>query len=150
MASFQSIVQNFSLLKHIIVVIFFHALLFSPTWIFSQDYGYHIEQIDMEDGLAGGVIYTVYQDRQGYIWIGTINGLFKYDGFQFKRYSQLRNKNSIKGREVKDIVQDDLGNIWLAIWGGNGLQRYDPKEDKFYSYKHDSSNLFSISGDWVN
>ncbi len=118
--------------------------------LFSQEKSYHVKLYGVEEGLVGNGIFKIFQDSKGVIWLGTNNGLINYDGFRFKRYRQLRNMNSIIGREIEDIEEDKYGNIWLAVMGGRGLQRLDPLTNKFYAYRYDSTNHYSISGNFVN
>ncbi len=62
---------------------FFLSLLIIHTY--SQDYNFR--NFNSEDGLSQSYIYTIIQDKKGYLWIGTGNGLLRYNGFGFENYS---------------------------------------------------------------
>jgi len=67
-----------------------------PTYMLSQSWS--VQHFDTEDGLAGNITYNVLQDKDGYIWIPTNNGLCRYDGIEFKLYdSPLIMNNEILG-----------------------------------------------------
>ncbi|MFP2997352.1 two-component regulator propeller domain-containing protein [Spongiivirga sp. MCCC 1A20706] len=71
------------------------------------------------DGLPHNITYGIFQDSKGYIWIGTDNGLAKYDGREFKT---LNTDDGLRSNYIIDIIEDDKTNqMILASWGG-GLQ----------------------------
>ena len=61
-------------------------LLFTPAVLKAQDRNIRFEQLSLEDGLSQSVVNSVYQDSRGFIWIGTQDGLNRYDGYKFKVY----------------------------------------------------------------
>ena len=87
-----------------------------------------------KDGLPGTQINKILVDQFGYIWIGTINGLARYDGYSFKRfYEDPNNLHSIKGLNVWSIFEDSKGRIWIGTSPGK-LNVYDPATQKFREY----------------
>ncbi|MGB5387735.1 MAG: two-component regulator propeller domain-containing protein, partial [Eudoraea sp.] len=116
---------------------------------YPQEYGFNIEKIDGSSGFSGNGVLSMAQDERGIMWFGTINALFEYDGFQFKRHQQLKNKNSLIGRFVKGLAADQAGNLWITIFSDYGLQRLDLASGKFYQYSHEKTNPNSISSDNV-
>jgi ligand-binding sensor domain-containing protein/serine phosphatase RsbU (regulator of sigma subunit) len=64
------------------ILLFFFSVLTSQ--VFSQDYNFR--NFSSEDGLTQSYVYTIIQDVHGYLWVGTDNGLFRYDGFKFQNY----------------------------------------------------------------
>jgi ligand-binding sensor domain-containing protein len=65
-------------------------------------------------------------DRFGYVWAGTINGLVRYDGYEFKRfYSNPNDTTSIHGLPVYSLFEDHTGQIWIGT-GPSFLNVYDP------------------------
>lgn len=65
---------------------------------------------DVSDGLANPTIHSIYQDRDGFLWIGTESGLSRYDGTHFKTFTV---KDGLEGNEVFGLIQDKKGRIWL-------------------------------------
>lgn len=85
---------------------------------------YRAETITSRDGLSDNRVTCFLKDRDGFIWVGTKNGLNQYDRHSFTIFRPSR-KNSISSEAINDIVQDDQGIIWVATM--QGLNRYDPK-----------------------
>ncbi len=87
------------------------------------------------DGLPSAEVGEVLVDRFGYIWAGTINGLARYDGYEFKRF--LNNPNdpySIKGLVVWSLYEDSKGMIWVGT-SPSYLNRYDPATRAFRQFE---------------
>lgn len=83
-----------------------------------------------KEGLSNGYINTFLQDRRGFIWVGTSNGLNRFDGISFKTYYlNPKDSTSIPGSSVNAMVEDKHGNIWVMT--NNGLCVYDRKKDEF-------------------
>ena len=68
------------------------------------------KQYDVQDGLASPTIHSIFQDRDGFLWIGTESGLCRYDGTHFKTFTV---KDGLQGNEVFGMIQDKKGRIWL-------------------------------------
>lgn len=99
--------------------------------------------IDQEPNSA---VYAIEEDENGRLWFGTINGVVTHD-FQNKRtkkYFPSDDPNSLSNPLVKDIHKDELGNIWLASWGG-GLHLYQPNQDNFKRFQHNPYDKNSLS-----
>lgn len=109
----------------------FFALLASFT--FAQNEIYKFNQITGANGLSQNSVVAIHQDKLGQVWIGTRDGLNKYDGVEFKVYRhQKENENSISNNGILCIEEDKDGFIWVGT--SFGLNRYDPKKDSFKSY----------------
>jgi ligand-binding sensor domain-containing protein len=77
------------------------------------------EHFTSENGLSENVVYAVFQDSKGYLWIGTHDGLNRYDGCGFKKFRHdPADSNSLPDNTIKSICEDGQGNIWLATNGG--------------------------------
>src|SRR6476469_1411047 len=101
-------------------ITFLRALIFSLTF-FSYCHSYaqlnskYLTQYSESDGVPGSQVNAVLPDRFGYIWIGTINGLARYDGYEFKRYySNPNDSSSIKGLIVWSLFEDHKGQIFIG------------------------------------
>lgn len=102
-----------------------------------------------QDGLVSNQTYNVLQSRQGFIWVGTGEGLVKFDGLEFKTYGHDADKpNSLAANYLFGMREAKDGILWLSIWGG-GLDKFDPFTETFTHYRHDPANPNSLSGNFV-
>jgi ligand-binding sensor domain-containing protein/signal transduction histidine kinase len=110
-------------------------LLFaSPS--FSQLNSNHLTLYTEKDGLPGTQINKIIVDQFGYIWLGTINGLARFDGYTFKRfYEDPNNPGSIKGLNIWSLFEDSKGRIWVSASPGK-LNLYDPATQLFREYPY--------------
>lgn len=116
---------------------------------FSQDRNLKFEHIGTREGLSQINVSSIIQDSRGFIWIGTRDGLNRYDGYGFVIYKHsIKDDNSLSSNLVSDIAEDKDGNIWLATLFG--LNKLDRKTGKFVHYFHDSTNPNTISSNFVN
>lgn len=81
------------------------------------------------EGLNNERVTSVGQDKYGFIWIGTYNGLHRYDGVNFKVYSNTKDSTSIQNSRIEKIFRDRKGNLWIGT--ANGLCRYNWRQDNF-------------------
>jgi two-component system sensor histidine kinase ChiS len=106
-------------------------------------------QIGTSEGLSQSVINCILQDRQGFIWIGTQDGLNRYDGYTFKIFRPgSDDPQSINDRWINTLFQDKQGYIWIGTRLG-GLNRYDPSTGKFTHFINDPENVSSLISDRV-
>ncbi|MCH8293261.1 hypothetical protein IH992_19430, partial [Candidatus Poribacteria bacterium] len=82
------------------------------------------ETYSVKAGLAGSNVNAILQDRQGYLWFGTMNGLSRFDGIEFDSFGT---DDGMAGDRIKAIMQDRLGRLWF---GGDGLTLYDSRSFK--------------------
>ena len=94
------------------------------------------------DGLPDERIRSIYQDKEGFLWVGTMNGLCKYDGYSFYKYYKTGSNNSISGNWIFAICEDSLQNIWIGTL--EGLSCFDKKREVFTNYLHDSADTTSL------
>jgi len=101
-----------------------------------QDEGLYFTSMKMKDGLPGSTIMAIEQDEHGFIWIGTNEGLCRFDGTQFKVYRhEPTNTNSLTDNFIQNLHFDLNGNLWIMT--SNGLNVYDLEKHKFIRYKSD-------------
>lgn len=90
------------------------------------------QSLSINDGLSQGMIYDMLEDRNGFMWFATKDGLNRYDGYNFKIFT---NKNtdsfSISGNLCTALHEDKQGRLWVGT-ATNGLNLYDPRTQKFY------------------
>lgn len=126
------------------------SLFFLPYPIFAQNQQLHFDHLGTDRGLSDLNPTCILQDSRGFIWIGTANGLNRYDGYKFKVFKNDRKDTaSISNNYIKDIAEDKNGNIWVATVGG-GLNMFDRRADRFYHYLHNDKNESSLSDNFIN
>ncbi len=107
------------------------------------------ERVVTEEGVSTGTIHQIFQDRVGFIWLATGNGLIRYDGYSFLTYiHDPDDPNSISGNDVRCIVEDPEGNLWIGTLG-YGLNYFVRDEDRFVPYRHDPSDPGSLPWDEI-
>ncbi|MBK9600612.1 MAG: hypothetical protein IPO36_02035 [Anaerolineales bacterium] len=95
------------------------------------------EHLTIEDGLSQNAGLAIFQDSRGYLWIGTQDGLNRYDGYGFKIYKHdPDDPNSLSHNSILSMGEDKNGSLWIGTWGG-GLNRYDPATETFTRYLTD-------------
>ena len=91
------------------------------------------QRIGLQQGLSHSTITAMGQDRQGYIWIGTPDGLNRFDGYAFRVYRHNpANAGTPAYNDVRTIRFAPDGTLWVA--GINALSRYDAVNDRFTNY----------------
>ena len=105
------------------------------------DAKYSAEQLDNTNGLSNSSVNTIFQDSQNLLWIGTWDGLNRYDGHSFKIFRpELNNENSLTNQVILKIDEDNTGHIWVLTV--HGLNRYDKKSNTFNRYYFSTFNKF--------
>ncbi|MCB9015910.1 MAG: hypothetical protein H6541_08965 [Lentimicrobiaceae bacterium] len=111
-----------------IKAIFTGLFLLSCLWCSAQQYtflGYSIA-----DGLSQSVVNCMYQDSRGFIWVGTQNGLNRFNGYGFEVYTYAPgDSTSIANNWIFAIAEDKNADLWIGTKGG--LVKYLRKEDRF-------------------
>jgi signal transduction histidine kinase/CheY-like chemotaxis protein/sugar lactone lactonase YvrE/HPt (histidine-containing phosphotransfer) domain-containing protein len=99
------------------------------------------------DGLPQSTVMSTLQDSQGFVWMGTEDGLVRFDGDQLQRYAHSRtDKNSLPGNFVWDIAEDARHDLWIAT-KDSGLARWSRATDTFTTFRHDAGNPQSLASD---
>src|SRR5438045_2454074 len=98
-----------------------------------QNSAFPFEILTSKDGIADNTVNAITQDAQGFIWIGSEEGLTRYDGYSFVTYRHTEdNKESISDNEIYAFCIDKEGSLWIGT--GNGLNRYDAINDRFETF----------------
>jgi signal transduction histidine kinase/ligand-binding sensor domain-containing protein/DNA-binding response OmpR family regulator len=105
-------------------------LIFGPICIYAQSVNMGFRHITYKEGLLQSPINSLIQDRDGYIWIGNLSGLSRYDGSSFTNFRQNDADNTqISHNRINKIFEDRAGRMWVAT--GGGLNLYDKKTESF-------------------
>ncbi len=137
--------------KHLsIPVLIIIILIHSIGVIYSQTEQYKFRHLTTEDGLSHHEVTCILKESRGFMWFGTLNGLNRYDGYNFKVYRHLSNDTtSLSDDRVISLLEDTNGNLLVGTITG-GLNRLDVETEKFTCYKNDPENPNSLSHDRVN
>lgn len=123
-------------------------LILIPFIVLSQDNSIRFSINTIDDGLSQSSVYTITQDKQGFIWMGTLDGLNRFDGYNFKKfYAEEGNPTSLSSNLIKQIIQDDQGYIWIAT--DEGLNKFNPRTEEFTQYLHSETNEKTLSSNKI-
>ncbi len=115
---------------------------------------FQFKHIGVEEGLHQKTIYSILQDRRGYLWLGTNEGLVRYDGYRFKTYSKhMDDSTSLSNNHINCLFEDSRGWLWAGT--EDGLNYYNPNTETFVRLrtfpekfgKENPNTIFSISED---
>lgn len=108
-----------------------------------------MSQLGVEDGLPQSQVTALAQDSTGFMWLGTQEGLARYDGHKIKSYKHdPEDPKSLSGSFITALHVDREGRLWIGT-GENGLNRYDSASDSFVHYRHDPEDSRSIGFDGI-
>ena len=134
--------------KRVVALSWFMLLSLSCYQLPAQDKGY-FDHITTEEGLSQNDVNCIYQDKRGFMWFGTHDGLNKYDGYRFTIFKPDANKpGSISSNLIYSIDGDSDGNLWIGTTG-SGLSRFDSHLEQFTNYKYQADNPKSLSNDYI-
>src|SRR5689334_6437267 len=108
----------------------FILLLFCSLTGLSQNQSFNFEHMGTHEGLSQINVLCIFQDSRGFMWVGTMDGLNRYDGYNFTIYrNDAQDNNTIVGNYVTDITEDKNGDLWIATL--DGLSKFDRKKESF-------------------
>jgi ligand-binding sensor domain-containing protein len=106
---------------------------------------FYFRNISVEDGLSQNMVYSIFQDKTGFIWFGTMDGLNRYDGIQYRIFKNEReNPKSISSNRIFSILQDEENKIWIGT--ANGIDIYDPINERFTKFDTKTTEGNEIKG----
>lgn len=134
---------------HLKLYLFFISCFFSIT-LTAQFNNLKFENLDTADGLSSSTCLEIFQDKAGYLWFGTIDGLNKYNGYDVEVFRPIFNDStSISNIRVNSITEDNNGNLWVGTNNGlNVLNKNNNKFTRINIYQKELSK--STSNDVIN
>ena len=115
----------------------------------AQERALRFDRVTVEDGLAHGTVRAIHQDARGFMWLGTDEGLNRYDGYHFRSYRHdPDDPRSLSGNNVQAIYSDSRGQLWIGTNSG-GLDRLRDDGGTFAHYRHDPDDPTSLSDNEV-
>ncbi|HYG37900.1 MAG TPA: two-component regulator propeller domain-containing protein [Cytophagales bacterium] len=120
-------------MKNILVV-----LLITLTHFLNAQSNFVFDHINSEQGLSNNGVSAILQDKKGLMWIGTFNGLNRYNGYEIKTYfNNPLDSNSIGDNRITCMLEDRKGNLWIGTHQG-GLNLYNRDKDNFIHFSTQS------------
>jgi ligand-binding sensor domain-containing protein len=126
--------------KYIFGVIFF--LIAGSVISFGQNNWISLKfnHLTTKNGLSNSEISCIVQDRFGYIWFGTMDGLNRYDGYKFKVYKRISAQPGVlTDNIIKTLHLDKKGRLWIGT--SRGISRYNENQDDFTNFIFDTINI---------
>ncbi len=121
-----------------------YFLFFFSINSYSQKDTYVTTQYSAKDGLPHNKVSSLTFDKQGFLWISTANGLFRYNGYEFDEYAKIKaDTNIINSPSLKSVLADSKGNIW-AGYSANGVSRYNTIDQSTLSFFPDFKDLKAV------
>jgi len=99
----------------------------------------------LQKGLSQNTVNCLLQDRQGYMWFGTWDGLNKYDGYKFTIYNT---HTGLSNETINTLLEADDGKIWIGT--ENGLNCINRQTGEIETFYHDPDDTTSLSNNWIN
>lgn len=129
-----------------IIIIF----LLSAACITAQMDRYKFQRISIQEGLSQSTVNCILQDNFGFLWIGTQDGLNRYDGYSFNVYRHNYLKaSSVSDNNIITMYISRRGDFWIGTEAG-GLNKFDRNSEEFISYTHqDGKNSISDNYIWA-
>lgn len=104
--------------------------------------------LSLDQGLSQSVVNAIWQDRQGFLWLGTQDGLNRYDGYTFKVFKNNPNDPySLSNNYIYALAEDAQGDLWVGT--SHGLNRFDPMSETFTVFSHDPTDANTISSNII-
>jgi two-component system sensor histidine kinase ChiS len=103
------------------------------------------DRLSLEEGLSQSVVHTILQDSLGFVWIGTQDGLNRFDGYEFQVYKQdPEDPSSISSNYILALAEGPGGDLWIGTSGG-GLNRFDRETGEFIHYTDQQDSQKGLS-----
>lgn len=103
------------------------------------------EKRTLRKGLSQNTVYSILQDRQGYLWFGTWDGLNKFDGLKFTTYNK---ENGLSNEVINCLLESEDGNLWIGT--ENGLNFLDRQSGQIKVFQNNPNDSTTLSDNWIN
>jgi ligand-binding sensor domain-containing protein/signal transduction histidine kinase/DNA-binding response OmpR family regulator len=108
----------------------FMLLMLFGSWELAAQTNLNFKRLTIDEGLSQNTVFCIMQDKVGFMWIGTEDGLNKYDGYEFKSFKHENdNANSISSSQINAMIEDSKGNFWIGT--SEGLNLFDRNTEHF-------------------
>ncbi|HEY2720787.1 MAG TPA: two-component regulator propeller domain-containing protein [Chitinophagaceae bacterium] len=125
------------------------CVLFGNAGLAQQFPNIQFNYLTEKEGLSNNEVDYISQDSEGFIWIGTVDGLNRYDGYRVKHFFHSpANENSLVNNCVFNVVPDNKDHLWITT--REGLSIYDKRNGVFHNFRHNPADSSSIDNDQYN
>ncbi len=134
------------------IILFIYLILFALI-VQAQKPRIKFEKLSVENGMSQSSVLSIMQDSQGFMWFATLDGLNKYDGYDFKVYWNSQTKEHTISDNMVNVLFETKDKTNPTFWIGtaaNGLCKYNKLKDNFESFKHSQYKENSISNNNIN
>ncbi len=126
---------SLSIMRMLLLVVF----VLSYSALYAQHPVFKATRLTLQDGLSDNMVLCALQDKQGFMWFGTRNGLNRYDGYHITVFRHNRNDPySLSNESIQSLFEDSRGRMWIGT--AEGLNMFDPVLERFTYYQSDSRN----------
>lgn len=126
----------------VVLVLLLHSI------VTGQTNRLRFDKLTAEDGLSSNHISYIFQDKKGFLWISTQDGINRYDGYDFKHFRHLPgNTNSLSDYAAGHIYEDLEGNFWIAT--RNGLNVFNPDTETFIHYNPQKDSTILLGSEKI-
>ena len=131
----------------------FANVVYAQVWKNKAEKSFNLKNFSIQtytthDGLPSKNTTSALRDKRGFMWIGTENGLCKFDGYSFKAFVNLPgDTTSITSNYINTVIEDKKGQIWVGTM--DGLNLFDPQTEKFRRFYHKENVNNSLSNNKV-
>jgi signal transduction histidine kinase/ligand-binding sensor domain-containing protein len=121
----------------------------SSFWATAQLNTIKFEHYTSNAGLSQPTVKCIQQDKQGFLWFGTIKGLNKFDGLQFTSYfHNAQDSTSLTSSHITSLFEDSRGNLWIGT--PQGLNLFNRSANNFQQFRHDVEDRNSLPHNYIH
>lgn len=116
------------LYKKVLMIIFFVSNIIAPTILHGQQYSFN--HLSVDEGLQNNVVFSITQDKEGFMWFATLTGIERYDGNNFKHFKVPNYYRKADEFAQVNFISNDIKNrLWAT--SNNSLLKYNPNTESF-------------------
>ena len=105
--------------------------------------------LSLDDGLSQSIVEAIHQDRRGFLWFATEDGLNRWDGYRFTVFrNDPADARTLSYNDLKALAEDGAGALWVGTFEG-GLNRFDPATGLVERFRHDPADPASLPANIV-
>lgn len=101
------------------------------------------EWFSIKQGLSQGMVPSIIQDKEGFMWFATKDGLNRYDGYKVKVFRHNTDRFSLPENHITQILEDDYGNFWVGTLS-KGVYLFDKHRERFYLYHAGAPRIYRL------
>lgn len=136
----QNLINN--TMGRVLLSLFLIVITFQDNLLLAENETIRFDDYSYKDGLTTSCVYSAYKDSRGFLWLCTINGLYRYDGYNFRNINTLL--KGVPNCEIQCVIEDKDQNLWIGT-SGKGILIYNFYKEKIIHLNIKPENSFKIS-----